>query len=131
MKKTHSINFAALLLLCSVMLGCGKENSEPEPTPKTTSIYGTVFNSVTHEPVIGAEVVIGVQSLIYGTAYCNDITSSVSGSDGQYELQYGSVENVMFFYISVSCDGYQNYRSNTSFGEGGGLYHMDINLVPK
>ena len=58
-------------MLCCAMLGCEKENVEPNVEPQTTTVYGTVFNKVTHEPVIGAQVAIGAQQLIYGTSYCN------------------------------------------------------------
>ena len=131
MKKCQLLRVTALLVLCCAMFGCGKETVEPVVTSQNTTIYGTVFNKVTHEPVIGAQVVIGAQQLLYGTSYCNDISSSVSGSDGQFELQFGPVDNVMFFYISASCDGYYSYRRNTTFGDGGGIYQIDINLDPK
>ena len=131
MNKNCLHRIVALLVFCCVMAGCGKETFEPATTTQNTTIYGTVFNKVTHEPVIGAQVVIGAQQLLYGTAYCNDISSSVSGSDGQFELQFGPVDNVMFFYIKASSDGYDSYAKNTTFGEVGGSYHFDINLVPK
>lgn len=136
MNKKSIIKFAALLLVCCAMLGCKKD--------KTTTIYGTVFNSVTHEPVLGMEVVVGVKDTYY---YHNDtylISSSVSGTDGLYELAFGEV-NVNFpgiyegqtlpdyyvkYFLEVNADGYNKYHQETSIVEGG-TYHIDINLVPR
>ena len=55
MKKQSIIRFAVLLLVCCVMLGCAKDNT-------TTTIYGTVFNSVTHEPIAGAQIEVGFRT---------------------------------------------------------------------
>lgn len=136
MKTNHFIKFAALLLVCCAMFGCGKENSEPisEPTTKTTNIYGTVFNSVTHEPVIGAEIEIGGSydpELSYDQRWCYRFSSSVSGADGQYELHFGEVKRYDYSYVRVTCNGYREYFVSAAFNyEGGANYQVDINLRP-
>jgi hypothetical protein len=135
MKKKHLIKTAALLILCCAIFGCKKQNVEPEPQNTTTTIYGTVFNSVTHEPVIGAEIEIGQNDHIpqyqyFGSNYNEKISSSVSGSDGQFELQFGELAEYQDFYIAASCNGYNHYYSKTNFGIGGGIFRVDINLDP-
>lgn len=133
MKTNHFIKSVTLLLICCAMLGCGKEES------KTTTIYGTVFNSVTHEPIIGAKINVGFRQTNYDghtTAIDQDfiISSSVSGSDGQFELQFGEVNNydenyTQHFYIKATASGYYNYTQTTGITIGSN-YRMDINLDP-
>lgn len=118
------------LLMCCLFFSCGDNNDPIEPS-KSITVYGTVLNSKTHEPVTGAEVIIGAQQSISGTSYWTDISSSVSGSDGQYELQFNAVDNAMFYYIKVNSSGYVSYSSRTTFGDGGGTYRMDLNIQPK
>lgn len=143
MKRYQLLKVAALLLLCYAMQGCIKleyseqDTVEPEPevTDQAITVYGTVFNKVTHEPVSGVEVEIGQNwssSVLqyYGSSACHKITSSISGYDGQFEMQFGELDFYEDFYIGASCDGYKNYYSKISIGEGGD-YRMDINLEPK
>lgn len=133
MKRRLIMKFMALLLVCCAMLGCEKESNEPVVTPQSTTIYGTVFNSVTHEPVIGAEVEIGqnwTAQTSFGSIYNNKISSSISGSDGQFELQFGELSDYDHFYMAASCNGYKNYYSRADFGMGSGSFRVDINLDP-
>lgn len=133
MKRRSIMKFLALLLVCCAMLGCEKESNEPVVTPQSTTIYGTVFNSVTHEPVIGAEVEIGGvdYSQTYYDGRCHRFSSSVSGSDGQYELHFGEVNRYNYSYVRVTCNGYNNYFVTADFNyEGGANYQVDINLHP-
>lgn len=118
-------------MLCCAMVGCGKQNVEPQNT--TTTIYGTVFNSRTHEPVVGAEVEIGGvdYSLSYYDSHCHRYSSSVSGTDGQFELRFGKVESYHYSYVHVRCSGYVEYFTIADFVFGGGdSYRVDINLNP-
>ena len=132
MKKQSLLKLAALLLLCCVMVGCGKE--EPQPANQTTTIYGTVFNSITHEPVIGAVVEFGKNesSMVNHHFACQVISSSVSGNDGQFELQFGQLfeDDYGHYYIWVSSDGYEEYYSIVNVGQGG-AFRVDINLDPQ
>lgn len=132
MKNQSILKFAALLLCC-IMLGCGKEDT------KITTIYGTVFNSVTHEPVIGAEVEFGYHHSHhvishYYSEYCRGMSSAVSGSDGQYELCFGEANNPegwsIVYYVSVVAAGYYAYYNEADVATGSN-YRMDINLDPK
>ena len=131
MKKNQLLKVVALLLLCSAMFSCGKEES------KTTTIYGTVFNSVTHEPVIGAAVEVGYRegliSNYYDNAHDHKFSSSVSGADGQFELQFDEVNldnSVLWYYLFVNARDYYSKYQTTSITMGG-AYRMDVNLNPK
>lgn len=133
MRKESIINYSALLFMCCAMLGCGKEES------KNTTIYGTVFNSKTHEPVIGAEVEIGYHHSYhtinhYWSEYCRRMSSAVSGYDGQYELCFGEANNPegysIVYYISATAEGYKDYYSEAGVAIGSN-YRMDINIDPK
>ena len=132
--KNCFIKIAALLFVCCAMLGCGKENVEPTVTPQSTTIYGTVFNSVTHEPVIGAEIEIGGTGTTldhYLSDFCNKYSSSVSGNDGQFELSFslGEDDEWTFSYICARCNGYKEYFSMITFASGS-TSRMDINIAP-
>lgn len=129
------VRYFSIIFLLYLATGCGKVNNP-------TTIYGTVFNSVTHEPVIGAEVEYGSLrgdlNTNHYTAACHKVSSSVSGSDGQFELQFTGVHDNSEsytgvppkFYIYVTCAGYSEYFSMTSSSLGGS-HRMDINLKPK
>lgn len=131
MNKNCLLGIVALLVLCSVMLGCQKDNT-------TTTIYGTVFNSVTHEPIVGAEIEVGFRSgSNISSHYTSDgdhrVSSSVSGSDGQFELQFGEIQipnSFRWYYIYGTASGYENYYQQTGVAIGSS-YRMDVNLDPK
>ena len=91
MKRRSIIKFTTLLLVCCAMLGCEKQNVEPEPEI-VTKIYGTVFDEQTGEPVQGACVQFLIDNSYYGTGSdAQIISSSVSGTDGQYEISFGKL----------------------------------------
>jgi hypothetical protein len=87
MKNQSILKFAALLLICCAMLGCGKES--PTSTIET-KIYGTVFDEDTGNPIQGAEIRFGIATNI-SHAFLRSISSSVSGADGQYEVSFGKL----------------------------------------
>lgn len=140
MKKQVIIKVAALLLVCSAMLGCGREE-EPQ-TVQTTTIYGTVFNKVTHEPVNGVQIEYGYyrasNNLVNGVPMSTNrysISSAISGYDGQYEMEFKTVQQNDLdwndgFYISAECDGYLYYFSSAVEGMSG-IFRFDINLDPE
>ena len=129
--KTRIIKLLALLLVCCAMIGCGKK----EVT--TTTIYGTVFNALTNEPISGAKIEIGYLSDYFSSmndlANINSwgfpISSSVSGSDGQYELSFGEVPVNKGYYIYITRSGYDRYCVVTGV-QIGSSYRMDFNLYP-
>lgn len=130
MKNYHLVKFAILLLVCCALFGCKKD--------KTTTIYGTVFNSVTHEPIVGAQIEVGFRSgtNVY-SHYVSDgdhrVSSSVSGSDGQFELQFGEVQipgTFRWYYIYGTASDYNDYYQQTGVAIGSN-YRMDVNLDPK
>lgn len=129
MNKNCLLGIVALLFVCCTMLGCKKD--------KTTTIYGTVINSVTHEPVVGAQIEVGYRSghNVSGYYWSNGdhrISSSVSGSDGQFELLFGEVqipEDFRWYYIYGTATGYAASYQLTGVVIGGN-YRMDINLEP-
>lgn len=138
MEKSHFIKSVALLLICCAMFGCGKD--EPQAS-QTTTIYGTVFNKVTHEPVNGAQVKYGYYKasnmLVNGHPMNTErysISSAISGYDGQFEMQFEEVQYDLDwndgFYISATCDGYEGYYSS-AVESIGGTYRLDINLEPE
>ena len=113
------------------MFGCGKEDSE------MTTIYGTVFNSVTHEPIVGAKIEVGYRSGLisdyYDGRYDYRISSSVSGADGQFELQFGKInvdDHMQYYYMYVTAQGYWSSYQPTGITIGSNS-RMDVNLVPK
>ena len=59
--RQYLLKVAALLVLCFAMMSCEKQNIEEEAvvTNQSITVYGTVLNKVTHNPVIGVEVEIG------------------------------------------------------------------------
>lgn len=80
MKKYSIIKIAAFLLVCCAMLGCGKEdNPSGGSNLGRGSIYGTVTDFATGEPVANANV----QLLMSGNA---TLHASITGNDGQYEI---------------------------------------------
>lgn len=85
--KNLSIIKLAALLLCCVMLGCGKES--PASTMET-KIYGTIFDEDTGNPIQGAEIRFGIATNI-SHEFLRSISSSVSGADGQYEVSFGKL----------------------------------------
>ncbi len=78
MKIQRLFKFAALLFVCCAMLGCGKEEDSSNGGGKG-SIYGTVTDFATGEPVRNANV----QLLMSGNA---TLHASITGSDGHYEI---------------------------------------------
>jgi 5-hydroxyisourate hydrolase-like protein (transthyretin family) len=114
------------------MVGCGKEES------KTTTIYGTVFNSYSGNPVSKMEVQLwrkNYSSDSYSHMYNQDVLgSSVSGSDGQYEIplyiELHPNDTYYKYALKVTCEGYSTYSREISI-ENGNAYRFDINLEPE
>lgn len=131
MKHFRIISIIGLLIVCCGMLGCKKDKT-------TTTIYGTVFNSITHEPIIGAEVEVGYRegliSNYYNNAHDHKFSSSVSGADGQFELQFDEVDvvdnEVLWYYLYVTAKDYYGNYQTTSITMGG-TFRMDVNLNPE
>lgn len=128
--KTNIIRLFALLLVCCTMLGCSKKEESK------TTIYGTVFDAHSHEPITGAKIVVGYLSNYYdGTDwYIIDhngfpLSSSVSGSDGQYEISFGEVPDNKGYYIYITHSSYDSYCVVTGV-QIGSSYRMDFNLYP-
>lgn len=130
MKKQRLFKLAALLVLCCAMVGCGKEQV-------TTTIYGTVFNATDHEPIIGAKIEVGYLSIYDPSVndlwninhYGFPISSSVSGSDGQFEISFGEVPANKGYYIYITRSGFNSYYVVTGV-QIGSSYRMDFNLYP-
>lgn len=76
--KKYLLKTAALLVLCYAMIGCGKEEGSTSGGG-TGSIYGTVTDFATGDPVANANV----QLLMSGNT---TLHASITGNDGQYEI---------------------------------------------
>lgn len=102
MKKELFIKLFALLLVCSAMFGCGKLNVEPEAT--TTRVYGTVFDLHTGEPL--QRVYVGLAKYVEEIDDYDLVSTTYSGSDGQYEFVLDDVSGQEWYDIGAGCDGY-------------------------
>lgn len=78
MRDKILFGIAALLVLCCMMFSCGKEDGPSNGNGKG-SIYGTVTDFATGDPVANANV----QLLMSGNA---TLHASITGSDGHYEI---------------------------------------------
>lgn len=114
MKTNHFIKFAALLLVCCAMLGCGKEDN---PTSKLGSIYGTVTDFATGDPVSNANVRLNPRG-----------ETALTGSDGTFqfnELAAGS------YSLSLSKNGYVDLDDDYAIEiENGNNVRRDVQLSP-
>ncbi len=75
MKTNHFIKFAALLLVCCAMLGCGKEDDTNTLTDNYGTISGTVIDLDTSEPIQKATVTLSPNNY-----------SVFTDDDGQFEF---------------------------------------------
>ena len=128
MRKLQLLEFAALLLVCCAMLGCEKQNVEPEPEI-VTKIYGTVFDYETGNPLQGAQIQFGrYHESYYGHEFYR-ISSSVSGSDGFYELIFGELPQSSSYDIyQIRVDYSDWYTKIVSLDVvEGNSYRIDIN----
>ena len=89
MKSYQLIKFAALLLVCCTMLGCGKEDN---PTSKLGSIFGTVTDFATGDPVSNANVRLNPRG-----------ETTLTGSDGTF--QFNDIEDGNYS-LFLSKNGY-------------------------
>ena len=114
MRKYFS-NLASLLLVCCIMLGCGKEDNHAS---KLGSIYGTVTDFATGDLVSNVNVRLNpsgenVLTGIEGTFQFNDV------SDGTYSLL-------------LTKEGYADlYDDYVIEIENGNSVHRDLQLKPE
>lgn len=85
MKTNHFIKFVALLLVCCIMFGCGKNKN-------IGSIYGTVTDYATGDPVGNANVSLNPRG-----------ETTLTGSDGTF--QFNDIEDGNYS-LSLSKNGY-------------------------
>ena len=111
MKTNHLIKLAALLVLCCVMAGCGKET-------KLGSIFGTVTDYVTGNPVSNAKVRLNPGG-----------ETTLTGSDGTY--QFNDVANGNYS-LSISKNGYVDLDDDYVIEiENGNSVRRDLQLSPE
>lgn len=112
MKKYHLFKVVALLVLCCVMFGCEKEDT---PTSKLGSIYGTVTDFATGDPVSNANVRINPKG-----------ETTLTGMDGTFEfvdLPSGS------YSLSLSKNGYVDLDDDYIIEiKNGNNVHRDVQL---
>lgn len=134
MMKYYLLRFVVIATLFVALFGCKKEDHTDMVTTPTTMIYGTVFNSKQGDPVLGAEISLRIKYYYAFNFQEGVVSSSVSGSDGQYELILGEIEHGdddhPEFAIIVEKEGfYADYKPiSITFG---GVYHVDLNLEPQ
>lgn len=114
MKTKHFIKFAALLLVCCTMLGCGKDNVQP--TPMTTRVYGTVFDLNTGEPL--PRVYVGLAKYVEEIDDYDLVSTTYSGTDGQYEFVLDDVSGQEWYDLGAGCDGYNIFEVEFLLNEG-------------
>ncbi|MBQ6097317.1 MAG: hypothetical protein IJK99_06170 [Bacteroidales bacterium] len=126
------IKFLSLaILLCSVFCTCSEE--ETAQPSKDTTIYGTIFDKTTGEPVRAATVkfVMAHASGISVGGY-RTIVSTVTGMDGAYELVFGGYESDITYLsqmIMISCTGYKDNAFGITITPGeGNKYKMDFTI---
>ena len=113
MKTNYLIKITALLFVCCAMLGCGKQN-EPEAT--TTRVYGTVFDLHTGEPL--QRVYVGLAKYVEEIDDYDLVSTTYSGSDGQYEFVLDDVSGQEWYDIGAGCDGYNIFEMEFLLNEG-------------
>lgn len=142
--KICLLRTAAMLFLCILIQGCVKVVTEveiitptvlgPSDSLDTTMVYGTVFNDVSLDPVNGAYVEIGQNNesdqQYYGSTSCYEITSYVTGSDGQFQLEFSNLGNYENFYIAISCYGYLNTYKKIKISVGK-KQQIEVKLTPQ
>lgn len=112
--KKSIIKLSALLLVCYAILGCGKEDN---PTSKLGSIYGTVTDFVTGDPVSNANVRL------------NPIgETTLTGSDGLF--QFADVPDGNYS-LSLSKNGYVDLDDDYVIEmKNGKSVRRDVQLSP-
>lgn len=135
MKKQRLFKLAALLVLCCAMFGCQDEWTADSPIHFT--VYGTVFDRYTGDPVSGAKVSLyyGTHTAGVGTSNPNGAAGSgVSGSDGQFRIPCIATDNLIsvnrhMYQLEAICYGYQDYSERVTIMETEGVeIQMDILL---
>lgn len=114
MKTNHLIKFAALSLLCCMLFGCEKENPSASST-KYGSIYGTVTDFVTGDPVSNANVRLNPRG-----------ETTLTGSDGTF--QFDDVTDGKYS-LSLSKNGYVDLDDDYVINiENGNNVRRDVQL---
>ena len=90
MKNQLVLKFAALLLICCAMLGCGKEEDSSNEGGKG-SIYGTVTDFATGDPVRNANVQLRPSGETTLTGY-DGMYEFLDISDGNYSITVSKAE---------------------------------------
>lgn len=108
MEKSHFNKFAALLLMCCAMLGCGKDKNQG-------SVYGTVTDYTTGDPISNANVRLNPRG-----------ETTLTGSDGTfqfYDLSNGK------YSLSLSKNGYADLDDDYVIEiENGNSVRRDVQL---
>lgn len=111
MKKYQIPKLVALLVLCCTMAGCGKDN-------KLGSIYGTVTDFTTGDPVSNANVRLNPRG-----------EATLTDSDGTY--QFNDVTNGNYS-LSISKSGYVDLDDDYVIEiENGNSVRRDLQLSPE
>lgn len=97
MKSIRRVVYCLSIVFMLCLLGCGKD--------KTTTIYGVVINHRTGNPMANLQVSVGY---FYGIR--KPIASTVTGSDGLYELTFYYDDNYGGYFVSLSNGGIADYH---------------------
>lgn len=111
--KKQILKVAAMLVLCCMLFGCGKEN----PTTKQGSIYGTVTDFATGDPVNNANVRLNPRG-----------ETTLTGSDGSF--QFNDVTDGRYS-LSLSKNGYVDLDDDYVINiENGNNVRRDVQMRP-
>ena len=119
----------ALVMALSSVLWCGCEDVGNADSPISFTVYGTIVDHRTGEPVRAAEV--SLHTFIYpssvGSSTPNgSIGTAVTGMDGQYEMHCVVTENLMneihnIYSLYIEASGHSPYSKEITMTVSEGM----------
>lgn len=119
--------YAFYLLICVMFFSCAKEEN-------TIVVEGKISDPNLEKPLAGADIILDnkpVSSSVYNAGY-QTLTSTTSGSDGSYKMEYEK-EKSLDYRIRVRKDDYfllEKEYAPEKFESGDDIF-LSFNLLPK
>lgn len=135
MRNTYFLKALIIIALSFALCGCEEEQTANSPIHFT--VYGTVYDHSTGEPVNGAEITLyyGTHTPGLGSSKPSGAAgSSVSGLDGQFRIPCIATRNLIsennhMYQIEASCVGHKDYSKKVTIMETEGVeIQIDILL---